>query len=162
MSSPDMIRQLSQLLFRHRFLTTQEIGEHLGVSEDDLNDLFDLLDPILDSLGLTLEVVELQGTDYAFISLPSAESPYSEKEIGILTLFGFTTKVRGGRLTSQEVASMFAEHLASLEKFKEEGLLVQEGEGFWQLSPIGASLVLPLLPQVQPLLHRLLNSEDHS
>lgn len=148
---------ISQQLINKTFLSIPDISSNFNLSSEQVYQILEELDSRSKDLGLTLEVIELQGIDYIFYSIPSSDLSLSSLELGVLAIFGLISRSRGGNILNEEIDHFFKNNATELHSLVKQHYLIQS-PNIWQISPLGASTILPLLPNVEPLIKRLLSS----
>ncbi|MHA2362771.1 MAG: hypothetical protein ACXAC7_02355 [Candidatus Hodarchaeales archaeon] len=151
MVNEEKLIDITQFLFRELYLSINTLKEKYNCKDDEIYTILGEIEQRSKQLGLKLEIVELKGNDHVFFSIPSNNTTITPVEISLLLIFAIISRKRGGEIVKEELESIFENKLDYLELLVNKNYLIKK-PNYWQISPVGASLVIPLLPKTQQLI----------
>ena len=117
-----------------------------------------LIQEKVNSLGLVIEILELQGIDYLLVMMPGEESELNNQELMLLAILAVEIKIRGGFIQENQLIVYKRKFSEFLSKFIDLDLVMYSSTGELTLSPLGAMKVLPFLKETENLINIELSS----
>ncbi len=158
MSNIDQITLIAQDLFKEHFVSVNHLKRKYNLSQEEIYNLFEEIEKRVSQIGLIMEIVELQGSEFIYYSILSDKTNLEPINLGLLAIFALISRSRGGELLNEEIEFIFANYKTNLQSLLELHYIVKESNK-WNISPLGVSTILPLLPKIQPLITTLLTDK---
>lgn len=158
MLSSSNIKEISNLILSKPYWVLQELRNEIDVSDDQFKDSLNTIFERYDELGINVEVIELNSIDYLVPYVKSDQLSLTGKQLGLLIVFGYKTKLTGGYLPFEEESDILENYFEEMDCFQKKNFIEKKDKLGWSLTPVGVLMILPYLEEFKDLIGKLLKT----
>ena len=158
MQSSSNIKEISTLILSKPYWVLRELRNELDISDELFNDYLNIIYERYDELGINLEVIELNSTEYLVPYVESNQLTLNQQQLGLLIVFGYKTKLTGGYIPFEEENSFLENYFEEMDFLLNNHFIEKKEKLGWSITPLGVLKILPYLEDFKGLIEKLLKN----
>lgn len=156
MQSSSNIKEISSLILSKPYWILQELRDAIDISDDLFNEYLNIISERYDELGINLDIIELNATEYLVPYVESDHLSLTYQQLGLLIVFGYKTKLTGGYLPIEEESGFSENYFEEMNYLQNSNFIQKNDKLGWSLTPLGALRIFPYLEEFKGLIDKLL------